>query len=75
MGKRTVTKKIPVFQPIGSHVSQVTSDSVTVAFTGKQTFPKGGQLTVLAAGLDNTSGVFLAANGVFTISKGGKQIS
>jgi len=56
-------------------VSAVTGDSVTLKLAGKPTFSKGGQLTAMAAGLDDTSGVFLAANGVFTISKGGKQIS
>ncbi len=68
-------KKTLQLVQVGSHVSQVTSSSVLVTPNGKQTFPKGGQLTVEAAGLDDTSGVFLAAPGVFTISKGGKQIN
>jgi streptogramin lyase len=74
VGKKTVTKKVLVPKPIGFRVSGVTSTSVTLALAGKQTFPKGGQLTV-ATGIDNTFGVFLAAPGVFTISKGGKNIS
>ncbi len=75
VGKKTVTKKVPTFPSIGFRVSQVTSDSVTLTLSGKPTFPKGGQLTVKAAGLDNIYGVFMTANQVFTISKGGKQIS
>jgi hypothetical protein len=75
VGKKTVTKKVPTFPSIGFRVSQVTSDSVTLTLSGKPTFPKGGQLTVKAAGLDNIYGAFMTANQVFTISKGGKQIS
>jgi Bacterial Ig-like domain (group 3) len=75
VGKKTVIKKVPVFKPIGFSVSSVTSNSVTLKLAGKQTFPQGGRLTLVAPGLVNTSGVSLAANGVFTISKGGKKIS
>jgi len=59
-------------------VTTVTSDSVTLTLAGKQKFPKGGQVTVIASppsGVENTSGVFLAANGIFTISPGGRVIS
>jgi virginiamycin B lyase len=63
------------YTPVRFSVSAVTSNSVTLKLAGKPPFKKGGQLKVFAAGLDDASGVFLAANGVFTLSKGGKQIS
>jgi hypothetical protein len=56
----------------------VTSNSITLTLAGKQTFPKGGQITVMAAspgGVDNTSHVFLAQNGVLAISPTGKRIT
>jgi streptogramin lyase len=78
VGKKTVTKKVTVLNPIGFSVTQVTADSVTLTLAGKQTFPKGGQITIIAAapgGVDNTSDVFLAQNGVLAISPKGKQIA
>jgi len=70
-------KKVPVPRPIGFTVTNVTSNSVTLKLAGKQKFPKGGQIIVNASppsGVENTSGVFLAANGTLTISPGGKAI-
>ena len=78
VGKKTVTKKVIVLKPIGFSVAQVTASSVTLTLAGKQTFPHGGEITVIAAppgGVDNTSGVFLAQNGLLAISKGGKGIT
>ena len=74
-GKR---KKVEVAQPIGFSVTDVTSQSVFLQLAGKQKFPKGGQIKVIAtppSGVEDTSGVFLAANGVFTISPGGGAIT
>jgi len=76
--KRVKKKKIVVPRSIGFTVSSITSNSVTLKLAGKQTFPKGGQITVIASppgGVESTSGVFLAVNGGFTISRGGKAIS
>jgi hypothetical protein len=49
------------------------SDAVMIAFTGKETFPTGGQITVLG-GLTTTSGGTLSGPAEYTISKGGKSI-
>ena len=64
-----------MFTPIAFSISAVTTDSVTLAVAGKQTFPKGGQITVYASGIDDSSGVFLAQNGILAISPKGKAIS
>ena len=77
VGKKKVSRRT-VLQPIGFSVSQVTSNSVTLKLAGNQKFPKGGQITVIAAppgGVDNTSHVFLAHNGILTISPAGKRIT
>ncbi len=49
------------------------SDAVQLTLGSRQTFPKGGQITVLA-GLSNSSGGALFGPVVFTIAKGGKSI-
>jgi uncharacterized repeat protein (TIGR03803 family) len=53
------------------------SDAVELAFTGKETFPTGGQLTVVggsSGGVTAASGAPLAADTVFTIAAGGRKI-
>ena len=78
VGKKKVTEKVTVLQPIGFSVANVTAESVTLTLAGNQKFPKGGQITIIAAapgGVDNTSDVFLAQNGVLAISTGGKSIT
>jgi uncharacterized repeat protein (TIGR03803 family) len=53
------------------------SDAVELAFTGKETFPTGGQLTVVggsSVGVTAASGAPLAADTVFTIAAGGRKI-
>ncbi len=75
VGRKKVSTKVPVYKPLGFSVSNVTSNSVTVTLAGKQTFPKGGKITVFAAAVDDTSNVFLAQNGVWSIGAGGKRIS
>ena len=75
VGKKRVSTKVPVYKPIGFSVTNVTSSSVTVTLAGKQTFPKGGKLTVFAADVDNTSQVFMSQNGVWSIGASGKRIS
>ena len=67
-----------MLKAIGFSVSKVTSNSVTLTLAGKQTFPKGGQITVIATppgGIDDTSHVFLAHNGILAISSKGKTIT
>ena len=78
VGKKTVTKKVTVLQPIGFSVAKVTATSVTLTLAGNQKFPKGGQITIIAAapgGVDDTSQVFLSQNGILAISPAGKRIT
>ena len=75
VGKTKHKTKVPVYRQIGFAVTNVTSNSVTLKLAGKQTFPKGGQLTLFAASLDNTSQVFMAQNAVLLISAKGKSIT
>ncbi len=49
------------------------SDAVEIAFTATETFPTGGQITVLS-GVTTAAGGTLTGNAVFTISKGGKSV-
>jgi virginiamycin B lyase len=72
--KKQRRKKVLVPRPIGFAITSVTSNTVTLTLAGNQKFPKGGRLLVRAAGIEDTSGVFLAADGVFTISPGGRAI-
>lgn len=48
-------------------------DSVTLELTGSQTFPKGGELEVLA-GVADGSGSVLGGTTLFSIAPGGKAI-
>jgi hypothetical protein len=50
------------------------SDAIEVKLGATETFPTGGQLTVLG-GLTTASGGTLSGPAVFTISKGGKSIN
>ena len=49
------------------------SNAVEIAFAANDTFPTGGQITVLN-GLTTASGGMLSGTAVFTVSKGGKSI-
>jgi hypothetical protein len=51
----------------------VASSQVTIVFTGKETFPDGGQITV-SSGVTGDSGAALVGTTVFKISKGGMRI-
>ena len=70
-------KKTKVLAPVKFNVSSVTSNSVTLTFIGKQTFPNGGELTVIGkpGGVESAADVPLATNEIFTISKNGKKSS
>jgi hypothetical protein len=76
VGRKKVTET--VLPPIGFSVANVTTNSVTIKLAGQQKFPKGGQITVIAAapgGVDNTSHVFLDQNGILAISPKGTGIT
>jgi hypothetical protein len=78
VGNKTVSKKVTLLVPIAFSVSNVTTNSVTLTLAGKQKFPKGGQIKVIAAppgGIDNTSHVFLDHNGILSISPNGTRIT
>ena len=75
VGKRKIKTKVPVYRPLSFTVSKVTTNSVTLSLAGKQTFPKGGRLTVFASRVDNTSHVFMAQNAVLPISPKGTRIT
>ncbi len=64
-----------VLQPIKNFTVSYTpgSDSVTLELSGKQTFPSGGQLTVMP-GVTGASGSVLMGTRAFTITAGGKKI-
>jgi len=72
----TVKKSLDhVLHPIKSFSVAYTpaSDSVTLKLTGAQSFPTGGQITVLP-GVTSDSGSVLIGTTVFTITPGGKKI-
>lgn len=53
-------------------------DSVNLTFAGKQSFPTGGQITVVSGpstGITGMSGAALVGNKVFTISPGGRSVT
>ena len=64
-----------ILHPItNSTVSYVAaSDAVEITLGAAETFPRGGQITILG-GLTSASGGTLTGNAVFTISKGGTRI-
>jgi MBG domain/Bacterial Ig-like domain (group 3)/Right handed beta helix region len=69
-------KKQTILHPIANFaVSYVAaSDSVNISFPVSETFPTGGQVTV-SSRLATAAGGTLTGPAVFTIAKGGKQIS
>jgi hypothetical protein len=73
--KKVKKKKIKVLQSITKfNVSYLeASDTVEITFGSPETFPTGGQITVLG-GLTTATGGTLTGNAVYTISKGGKGI-
>ncbi len=75
VARKKIKTQVPVYKKIAFRVTNVTSDSVTLTLAGKQTFPKGGRLTVFASSVDSTSQIFLARNAVLPISPKGKTIT
>ena len=84
--KRQHGKKVTNLQPVGLTTTyNPSNNSVSLHLVGKQTFAKGGQITVIAtppAGIQDPSGLFLDGNGdgtagdsaVYTISRNGKSV-
>ena len=73
--KKAGKKKHTVLQPITNFTVSylATSDAVEISLGSAETFPSGGELTVLG-GLTTASGDTLTGNAVYTIPKGGKSI-
>jgi hypothetical protein len=74
-----VKKKVQsILKPLAFTASyDAPSDSVTLTIAGPQSFPKGGQITVVggpSGGVTGTSGARLAASEVFTIGANGRSI-
>jgi hypothetical protein len=76
VASRRVKKQVKrILHPITSFTVSYAAagDAVTIAFTGKETFRTGGQITVLG-GVTAASGGPLEGPTVFAIAPGGKQI-
>jgi hypothetical protein len=73
--KRQGRKNVTVLQPTGFSVSVISASSVLLKPSGRQTFPKGGQITLNAGGLFSSANAALAGRTTFSISRGGKSIS
>jgi large repetitive protein len=73
--KKVKKKKETVLQPIANFaVSYIAaSDAVQITLGSNQTFPTGGQITILG-GLTTASGATLTGPAVFTIAKGGRSV-
>jgi hypothetical protein len=73
--KKVKRKTELVLHPITSFTVtySAASSEVKIVFTGKETFPGGGQITV-SSGVTGDSGAVLLGTTVFKISKGGKRI-
>ncbi len=77
--KRVKKQTRRVFQPLRSVAVSysASADSITLKFTRKQAFPKGGEITVVGgstSGVTSTSGATLIGNQVFMISPHGHGI-
>ena len=77
---KRVRKKVErILSPITNFKVSYTAatDSVTLTLASKQTFPTGGQITVVggpSGGITSSSGAARSGSTAFTISKSGKQI-
>jgi hypothetical protein len=74
--RRIKKKSQPILHPIRHFTVSYTpaSEAVTIMMSGKETFPKGGRLTVIG-GVTGASGAPLAGATEFTIPKGGRGIT
>ncbi len=73
--KKVKRKNERVLHPLTSFTVSYdpTSSEATILFTAKETFPSGGQITILS-GVTGGSGASLGGLTVFKISKGGSRI-
>jgi hypothetical protein len=73
--KKVKGKTETILKPIANFaVSYLAAgDAVQLTLGSKQTFPTGGQITVLP-GLTTSSGAMLTGPAVFTIAKGGTRV-
>jgi hypothetical protein len=72
--KKVKKKLAHILHPIVNFNVSYREDAVTIAFAGKETFPTGGQITVLS-GVTGVSGGAVGGTRVFTISKGGRSVT
>jgi hypothetical protein len=74
--KRVKRKVVRVLQTMGFSVSyNGSNNSVRLLVPGRQTFPKGGQITLFATGISSSGGTALPANAVFIVSANANSIS
>jgi hypothetical protein len=73
--KRVGRKNMTVLQPTGFSVGVIGASSVLLKPSGRQTFPKGGQITLNAGGLVSSAGASLVGRTTFNIARGGKSLS
>jgi hypothetical protein len=77
--KRVKKAKVPVYKAIGVTATyNASTDSVLLTLAGVQTFPKGGQITVITAppsGVASFAGVFLGGVTQFTVSAGAHGVT
>lgn len=73
--KRIKGKKQKFLHPIANFALSYTagSDAVEITLGSKQTFPTGGQITVLGS-LTTVAGDALTSTAAFSIAKGGKSV-
>ena len=69
-------KRESILEPITNFTVSYNAvgDEATISFTGKETFPNGGQIAVLNSVTDG-SGATLAGFTIFKITDGGKRIT
>jgi hypothetical protein len=74
--ERASGQKETILHPITNFTATylASSDAVEITLGGNETFPTGGQITVLA-GLTTAAGGALSGPAVFTISLGGRNVS
>jgi hypothetical protein len=77
--KRVGRKMVRVLQlkPVSFTVSFQSSNVVKLLLTGKQTFPRGGQITLIGTGMSSAAGGLLdgGVNAVYNISANARRIS
>ena len=74
--KRVKRKTVTSLQAVGFSVSfNGSNNSVRLLLSGRQTFAKGGQITLVASGIQSQDGGVLPANAVFIISPNALSLS